>query len=62
MEDIMANNIRSFYDSEIALMEHDLIGESEMLEWRPEDAQFYLQGVHDFANKIIKKIREREGF
>jgi len=58
----MANNIRSFYDSEIALMEHDLIGESEMLEWRPEDAQFYLQGVHDFANKIIKKIREREGF
>ena len=58
----MSNNIRSFYDAEIALMEHDLIGESEMLEWRPEDAQFYLQGVHDFASKIIKKIREREGF
>lgn len=58
----MANNIRSFYDTEIALMEHEIITESELLEWKPEDAQFYLAGVHAMAQKVIEQIREREGF
>lgn len=54
--------VKSFYDTDIALMEHDFISESSMLDWRPEDAQFYLAGVHAFAEKVIEKIREKEGF
>lgn len=58
----MAKNIRPFYDTEIALIEHELITRSEVLEWRPEDAQFYLAGIHAFATEVIEKIRQGEGF
>ncbi len=58
----MPSNIKSFYDTEIAMLEHEAIAESELLEWRPEDAQWYLAGIHDFAERIIEKIREKEGF
>lgn len=55
-------SLKSFYDSEIALMEHELIRESEILEFAPEHLQWYLCGVHDFAERVIEKIREKEGF
>lgn len=58
----MPGTIKLFSDTEIAMMEHDAIEESELLEWRPEDAQWYLAGIHDFAKRIIEKIREKEGF
>ncbi len=58
----MPSNIKSFYDTEIAMLEHEAIAESKLLEWRPEDAQWYLAGIHDFAERIIEKIREKEGF
>lgn len=54
-------SLKSFYDSEIALMEHELIRESEILEFAPEHLQWYLCGVHDFAERVIEKIREKEG-
>lgn len=58
----MPSNIKSFYDTEIAMLEHEAIAESELLEWNPEQAQWYLEGIHDFAQRIIEKIREKEGF
>lgn len=58
----MPGSIKSFYDTEIAMLEHEIITESELLEWKPDDAQFYLAGVHAFAEKVIEKIREKEGF
>lgn len=58
----MSCSIKLFSDTEIALLEHELITESELLEWKPDDAQFYLAGVHAFAEKVIEKIREKEGF
>ena len=49
------------YDFDIALVEHELITESEILEWKPEDAVWYLSGIHDMAQKVINKINEKEG-
>ena len=56
------NNIRSFYDSEIAMMEHEMIQEQNILEFDPVNLQWYLAGIHDFAEAIIEKIHEREVF
>ena len=56
------SSIKSLYDTEVAMMEHELISENEVLEWRPEDLQFYLSGVHEMAQKVIEKIREKEVF
>ena len=55
-------NIKSFYDTDIALMEHEFIKEGNILETDGEYMKWYLAGVHDFADKIIEKIREKEGF
>lgn len=46
---------------DIALIEHELITESEILEWKPEDAVWYLSGIHEMAQKVIDKISEKEG-
>lgn len=51
-----------FYDADIAMLEHEMIAENDILEWMPEHLQWYLAGVHDFAQRIIEKIREKEGF
>lgn len=53
----MAYRTALFYDSDIALMEHEIIDESSISDWRPEDLQMYLMGIHDFAEKLICKIR-----
>jgi len=45
---------------DIAMMEHDIITENDILEWSAEHLQWYLAGVNDFAEKLIEKIRERE--
>lgn len=52
--------LKSFYDSEIALIEHEVISDSELLEWKAEDAQWYLAGIHEMAKRIIDKIREED--
>ena len=54
--------IKSLYDTEIAMMEHDLIAEQHILEWKPEELQWYLSGIHDFAARVIEKIRDKEGY
>lgn len=59
---MVGNNIRSFYDSEIALMEHEMFADDDILEWTPEHLQWYMAGAHDFAEKVIQKIREKEGY
>ena len=51
------HKMKTLYVEDIAMLEHELIGDSELLEWKPEDAQFYLQGMHDFAKAVIKKIK-----
>ena len=48
-----------FYAEDIAMMEHDFIHQQCILEWKPEDLQYYLSGVHDFAEQIISKICEK---
>lgn len=59
---MVGNNIRSFYDSEIALMEHEMFAENDILEWTPEHLQWYIAGVHDFADAVIRMIQEKEAF
>ena len=54
--------IKSFYDMEIALMEHELIKAQGIGDFRPEDLQMYIMGVHDMADQIILAIRAREEF
>lgn len=56
------NNIKSFYDSEIAMLEHEFIEDGDVLETNSERMMWYLAGVHDFAEKLIKLIHEKEGF
>lgn len=56
------SNIKTFYDSDIALIEHALLKEAEIGDWRPEDLQFYLMGVHAMADQIILAIKNGEGF
>lgn len=58
----MAGMIKSMYDTEIAMIEHDLITENEVLDWKAEDAQWFISGVHAMAQAVIDKIREKEGF
>lgn len=55
----MARTTALFFDSEIAMLEHELISENDILEFSPEHLQWYLAGAHDLAEKIIKKMRER---
>lgn len=55
----MARPTALFYDSDIAMIEHELIRENDILEWMPERLQWYLAGVHDLAEKIIEKMREK---
>ena len=58
----MARNIKSLYDDEIAMMEHEFIKEAEILETSSERQMWYLAGVHDFADAVIRMIREKEVF
>lgn len=57
-----SNNIKSFYDTEIAMMEHEFIKESEILESNSERMMWYLAGVHDLAEKIIQEIHRGGGY
>lgn len=50
-----------FEAKDIALIEHELISEQDILEMRPEDSVWYLSGAHDLAEKIIKMIERKEG-
>ncbi len=58
----MARNIKSLYDDEIAMLEHEFIKEAEILETSSERQMWYLAGVHDFADAVIRMIREKEAF
>ena len=48
-----------FYAEDIAMMEHNFIQGQDILEWKAENLQWYLSGVHDFAEQIISKICEK---
>lgn len=52
---------QTFHDTDIAMIEHDIITQNELLEWKPEDAIWYLTGVHEFAEKLIRIINEKDG-
>lgn len=54
----MPYNVKSFYDSEIAMMEHEIINDACICDWRPEDLQMYMMGVHDMAQKVIENIQK----
>ena len=56
----MTKSVKTFYDMEIALMEHDLIYENAILDWRPEEVQMYIAGVNAMSDRIIKEIRKEE--
>ena len=58
----MARNIKSLYDDEIAMLEHEFIKDAEVLETSSERQMWYLAGVHDFADAVIRMIREKEAF
>lgn len=55
-------NIKSLYDTEIAMMEHEFIKDAEVLETASERQMWYLAGVHDFADAVIRMIQEKEAF
>ena len=55
---MLNDKIKSFYMSEVALMEHDFITSHDLLEWRAEDAQWYLAGVHEFAQAVMDAIKD----
>ena len=55
-------NIKSFYDYEVAMIEHEFIKEGDILETCSERNMWYLAGVHDFAEKMIEMIHEKGGF
>jgi hypothetical protein len=50
-----------FEEKDIAMIEHEVIRESDILEWVPEHLQWYLAGAHDIAERIIQTINEKEG-
>lgn len=54
----MPYNVKSFYDNEIAMIEHEIINDACICDWRPEDLQMYMMGVHDMAKKVIEKIQK----
>lgn len=56
------NNIKSFYDSEIAMLEHEFIEDGDVLETSSERMMWYLAGVHDFADAVIRMIQGKEAF
>ena len=56
----MGRNLGTFYDNDIAMMEHELLSANDIADWKPEDVQLYIMGVHDMAQKIILKIRGEE--
>lgn len=58
----MARNIKSLYDDEIAMLEHEFIKDAEVLETASERQMWYLAGVHDFADAVIRMIQEKEAF
>lgn len=58
----MQDKIKSFYASEVALMEHKLLRSVAISDWKPEDLQMYLMGVQDMADEIISAIHNGEGF
>lgn len=52
---------RAFDAVEIAMIEHNIIKESELLEWKSAGAIWYLSGIHEFAERLIQLINERGG-
>lgn len=54
-------NLQSFYDRDIALLEHEIINDACICDWRPEDLQMYMMGVHEMAQKVIEKIQKGLG-
>ena len=54
------SNLKSFYDTDIAMMEHELLKECSVSDWKPEELQMYLMGMQDMADKIIAEIRKKE--
>ena len=56
----MARNVGTFYDNEIAMMEHELIAESDIGDFRPDDLQMFIMGVHAMAQRVIEQIRRKE--
>lgn len=58
----MTRNTGIFYESDIALIEHEMMEGNDILEWMPEHLQWYMAGAHDLAERVIQKIREKEGY
>lgn len=52
------SNLKSFYDYEIALIEHDFLSEVSGLP--VETYKAYTDGIHDFAQRLIEEIRKEE--
>lgn len=60
----MAYGTGFFHDTEIAMLEHELVGESHPMEMdmTNENWMYYYSGIHDMAQKIIDRIHNKEGF
>ena len=49
-----------FTPEEIAMAEHEIIVEMEILEWKADNALWYLAGINDMAKKLMQKF-DKEG-
>ena len=54
--------VKTFYESEIALLEHRLVNECHPMEldMKDENWMYYFAGIHDMAEKIMEYIRDKE--
>ena len=58
----MPKTLKSFYDHEIAMLEHQFVGECHPMEMdmTNENWMYYFSGIHDMAQKIIDDIRKED--
>ena len=59
-----AGKIKSFYESEVAMLEHELVQECHPMEMDMDNGNwiYYYSGIHDMAEKILDSIRKGDGY
>jgi hypothetical protein len=57
----MLNSAKVFLTTDIAMLEHMLIKDAHPLELEQDGWRYYIAGVHDMAERIIKEIERGLG-
>lgn len=55
-------NVNTLFDTDIAMMEHKVLDESDIMENHTEGMMWYIAGVHDMAQRVIEAIQNKEEF